>query len=240
MLFPLRVWWCFGRKVFVDDDVIARTPIARTLYHIITSSQSIRKSSKTRKKERKKERKDRLVTNSSREKKKRKEKRAQIITKYLKSSALFPSLLGSGLLRRRKGWMRFCPPISIGRTSPRWMSLHHRSSPWESSSFLLVSTAKKVLLFVVRQTSFWWYCVETRKNNKDYSCREQTSSTWSRTVNTPLYIMWIKWHWTKKKERDKKESQVCTRSSPTRRLEKSLFTVHQKGVLFFGRKKSTL
>ena len=54
MLFPLRVWWCFGRKVFVDDDVIARTPIARTLYHIITSSQSIRKSSKTRKKERKK------------------------------------------------------------------------------------------------------------------------------------------------------------------------------------------
>ena len=75
MLFPLRVWWCFGRKVFVDDDVIARTPIARTLYHI-TSSQSIRKSSKTRKKERKKERKDRLVTNSSREKKEEKREKS--------------------------------------------------------------------------------------------------------------------------------------------------------------------
>ena len=74
MLFPLRVWWCFGRKVFVDDDVIARTPIARTLYHIITSSQSIRKSSKTRKKERKKEKI--VVVTNSREKEEKREKSA--------------------------------------------------------------------------------------------------------------------------------------------------------------------
>ena len=60
-------------KSFVDDDVIARTPIARTLYHI-TSSQSIRKSSKTRKKERKKEKI--VVVTNSREKEEKREKSA--------------------------------------------------------------------------------------------------------------------------------------------------------------------